>query len=114
MTALFAILSVALIAVVIVQIGRVTELAAKIRGCVWSAYHYKNWMLGYGPHEAASIHGKSLDGLFDTTLVFTGIVFILTQIALFWFAYKYREQEGRKSLFLPHDNFGSAGFSSLE
>lgn len=129
-TGLIIILSVLLLAVVVVQIGRVTELAAKIRGqeevqletnnrngimmmvflilflvfCIWSAYSFKNWMLGYGPHISASAHGGELDGMFNTTLVFTGIVFILCHIALFWFAYKYRGQKGRIADFMPHDN----------
>lgn len=119
-----------LIVIVIIQIGRVTDLAAKIRGeeavqyetnrrtanfmlvfmvvflalTIWSAWHYKNWMLGYGPHEAASAHGDSLDGAFNITLFFTGIVFILTHIALFWFAYKYAGKKGVISEFMPHDN----------
>ncbi len=119
-----------LIAIVVVQIGKVTELAAKIRGeedvqyesnkrgaqfmllflvgflvfCIWSAWHYKNWMLGYGPHEAASAHGGELDDMFNLTLFFTGIVFVITHIALFWFAYKYRGRKGVKSAFISHDN----------
>jgi cytochrome c oxidase subunit 2 len=119
-----------LIVIVVVQIGRVTELAAKIRGeeevqletnkrngllmllfmfafliyCIWSAIHYKNWMLGYGPHESASAHGGELDSMFDVTLFFTGIVFVITHIALFWFAYKYRGRKGVISTFIPHDN----------
>jgi len=119
-----------LIVIVIIQIGRVTDLAAKIRGeeavqfesnkrtanlmllflvvflvlVFWSAWHYKNWMLGYGPHEAASAHGPALDGAFNITLIFTGIVFVLTHIALFWFAYKYAGKKGVKAEFMPHDN----------
>ena len=130
MTALLATLCIILIAVVAVQIGKVTELASKIRGeedsqersnrttsrwllifmvlflvfCVISAYYYKNYMLGYGPHEAASAHGKSLDKMFNITVIVTGIVFFITQIALFWFAYKYRHRKGGKAIFLPHNN----------
>ncbi len=130
MTGLIILLCVALIAIVVVQIGKVTELAAKIRGeeetqlesnnfhgrfsmlflvlflvgCIVSAVYYKNDMLGYGPHEAASAHGPDLDYLFNLTLFFTGIVFVITHIALFWFAYKYRGQKNRKALFLSHDN----------
>ncbi|MEZ4948412.1 MAG: hypothetical protein R2784_03320 [Saprospiraceae bacterium] len=59
-------------------------------------------MLWYGPHEAASAHGGNLDFMFDLTLVFTGIVFILTQILLFWFVYKYAGRKG-KSYFQAHD-----------
>lgn len=130
MTALLAILCIILIAVVAVQIGKVTELASKIRGeedsqersnrttsrwllifmvlfltfCVVSAYYYKNYMLGYGPHVAASSHGKLLDRMFNITVVVTGIVFLITHVALFWFAYKYRHRRGGKAIFLPHNN----------
>lgn len=129
-TGLIIILCVILLAVVVVQIGRVTEIAAKIRGeeevqleinnrngilsmvflvaflifCFWSAHHYANWMLGYGPHESASAHGGALDDMFNITLIFTGIVFVLTHIALFYFAWKYRGQKGRIAEFMPHDN----------
>ena len=37
------------------------------------------------------------------TLLVTGIVFFATQIALFWFAYKYRGRDNRVSFFQPHD-----------
>ena len=130
MTTLLAIACILLITVVVVQIGKVTELATKLRGeeeaeqisnkrtgmfllvfvvaflvfCIGSAIYYKNWMLGYGPHEAASAHGGRLDSLFNVTLFFTGVVFVITQILLFYFAYKYRGEKGRKALFIPHDN----------
>ncbi len=130
MNFLLAVLCLLLIAVIIVQIGRVTELATKIRGeeemqlvinrrqanlslifmilflvgCVVSAYMYKDWMLGYGPHKAASAHGDSLDRMFNITLFFTGIVFVVTQILLFYFAWKYRGEKDRKAIYMPHDN----------
>jgi len=130
MTALIITLCIILITVVLVQIGRVTELTGQIKGerevmrdnskwngllsvgfmvvflvaVIWSAWHYKNSMLGYGPHQAASAHGSELDAMFNITLVFTGIVFVITTIALFWFAYKYRWRENRKAQFIAHDN----------
>lgn len=130
MTALLAILCIVLIAVIAVQIGKVTELASKIRGeedtqernnrttsrwllvfmvlflifCVSSAIYYKNYMLGYGPHESASLHGKSLDRMFNITVAVTGIVFLITHIALFWFSYKYRQRKGGKAIYMPHNN----------
>ncbi len=130
MTALIILLCVFLISIVLVQIGKVTELTAQIKGeretlrdnskwngwlsvvfvigflvavCV-SAWDYSNVMMGYGPHKSASAHGGVLDEMFNVTLVATGIVFILTHLALFWFAYKYRWQEGRKARFIAHDN----------
>jgi len=38
------------------------------------------------------------------TIVITGIVFVITQIILFWFAYKYQESDNRKAYFYPHNN----------
>lgn len=130
MTTLLVLASIVLLIVVTVQIGRISELSAKIRGeeavqlesnksnsvlgmffmvgflvfCIGSAWYYKNYMLGYGPLHHASIHGEKVQSLFNWTLFFTGIVFILTHIALFWFGYKYRGEKGRKVLFMPHDN----------
>ena len=119
-----------LFAVVVVQIGRVSDLTSKIRGeeatkqkitnsqavwglvfcvvfllfCVASAIYYKDYMLGYGPWVSASAHGGDIDSLFNTTLFFTGIVFVLTHIALFWFTYKYRSKKGRVGVFFSHSN----------
>ena len=130
MTSLIVLLCIILITVVLVQIGKVYELTNVIKGeqqvlrdnskwngwlslvflvvfligVIYSAWDYKNVMLGYGPHESASEHGLLLDDIFFITLVITGIVFVLTHIALFYFVYKYRYQEGRKAKFIPHDN----------
>ncbi len=130
MTAILAILCLILITVIVVQIGKVTELASKIRGeeeaqeqannrhanysmifmiffllaTIVSSYYYKDTMLWYGPNQSASAHGSSLDYMFNITLFFTGIVFVFTQILLFYFAFKYRAKKGRKALFMPHDN----------
>ncbi len=51
---------------------------------------------------SASIEGEKIDSMFMLTLYITGIVFILTQILLFWFSFKYQEKEGRKAYFFPH------------
>ncbi len=130
MTALLIVLSVILIAVVAVQIGKVTELAAKIRGeaemeemnnrrqsayllgfvalflilTIGSGIYYKNYMFGFGAMNAASEHGPILDRMFNVTLFFTGIVFVVTQIALFYFGFKYRGRKGEVGDFISHDN----------
>ncbi|MEE9439627.1 MAG: cytochrome c oxidase subunit II [Saprospiraceae bacterium] len=130
MTGLIAILILALLAVIAVQIGKVSDLAASIRGNedledstnkatgIWllvfmvvfligtivSAWYYKNSMLGYGPLTSASEHGFWIDGLFNTTLIFTFIVFFITHVLLFWYAYKFRNRAGRKAKFMAHNN----------
>lgn len=130
MTAWLIIIAVVLVFIVLVQWAKVAEVGSQLRGeeatyednsrfngymsiafvvvfligCCASAYYYRNYMLGYGPHTSASIHGKDIDGLFNTTLIFTGIVFVVTHILLFWYAYKYRGRKGQKAYFFPHNS----------
>lgn len=130
MTSLIILFCVALLVVVTIQVSKISELASKIRGgedrylkendrtakglvvfmvgflvlTIVSAYYYKNYMLGYGPHESASEHGGSIDFMFNITLIATGIVFVITQVALFWLAYVAREKKGRRALYISHDN----------
>ena len=100
MTGLVIILTIVLAIVVVVQIGRLSELAASIRGeeeaaadsdkrnayssivfvvvfligSVWSAIYYSDSLMGYGPHKSASTHGELLDSTFNLTLFITSIV----------------------------------------
>ena len=53
-------------------------------------------------HPAASVQGEKLDEMLWVTLAITGIVFVITQVLLFWFAFKYQEQENRKPFFFAH------------
>ncbi len=130
MILLLVLAAMILMAVVAVQIGKVNELFASLRGeekvelqqnrrtalympiflvlflfgCVASAVYYAPEMLGWGAKPVASVHGAEIDSLMTTTLIVTGIVFFLTQIALFWFAYKYSYKPGRKAAYISHDN----------
>jgi cytochrome c oxidase subunit 2 len=54
--------------------------------------------------EAASVHGDRVDTMMYITIVITGIVFVLTQVLLFWFSYKYQESERREAFYYPHNN----------
>ena len=53
-------------------------------------------------HDAASVEGARVDSMLMVTVGVTGIVFIGTQILLFWFAYKYQEKENQKPYFFAH------------
>jgi len=53
---------------------------------------------------AASDHGEKIDLMLWITIVVTGIVFLLTQVLLFWFAYKYQYKETRSVYYFPHNN----------
>jgi cytochrome c oxidase subunit II len=54
------------------------------------------------PQGSASVEGESLDRMFMITTAVTGFVFILTQILLFWFAFKYQEKDDRKAYYFAH------------
>jgi cytochrome c oxidase subunit II len=54
------------------------------------------------PQGSASIEGESIDQMFLITLIATGIIFFATQIALFWFSYKYQESDNRKAYYFAH------------
>ena len=130
MTAILIILSVILMAIIAVQVGRLAEITSSMQAetemqtdrnslhamlgmlfvggflvfCFASAYYYRTDLFGMPGNIPASEHGSLIDTLFYITLVPTGIVFVLTHIALFWFAYKYKGKVGRKVLYIPHDN----------
>lgn len=53
---------------------------------------------------SASVEGEKIDEMFMLTLYITGIVFVVTQVLLFWFSFKYQEKEGRKAFYFPHNN----------
>jgi cytochrome c oxidase subunit 2 len=69
-------------------------------GVWWCNEELKGKILG----EAASDHGERIDTMLYITIAITGIVFFITQILLFWFAYKYQEKENRKAFYFPHNN----------
>ena len=54
--------------------------------------------------KAASIHGVKTDFLFNTTMLIILTVFVLTQVALFYFAYRYNESKVAAAHFIPHNN----------
>lgn len=70
---------------------------------VWYCNHllYDKTLL---PQGAASVEGARVDSMLWVTLAITGIVFIGTQIVLFWFAYRYQEQDNRKVVYFAHSN----------
>ena len=51
-----------------------------------------------------SDHGIAVDEMFWITMLATGIVFIITQVLLFIFAYKYRYKEDKKALYYPDNS----------
>jgi len=58
-----------------------------------------SWMLD----ESASSVGPQIDRLYYIILVITGIVFVLTEVTLLYFLFKYRHREGHKAEYI-HGN----------
>jgi cytochrome c oxidase subunit II len=69
-------------------------------GVYWCNELYKDDVLGH----PASEHGVQIDKMLYITLALTGFVFVVTQVLLFWFAFRYQHSEKRKALYLPHNN----------
>ena len=51
---------------------------------------------------SASVEGEEIDSMMMITIVVTGIIFVITQILLFWFSFKYQEKDGRKAHYFAH------------
>ncbi|RYE21862.1 MAG: cytochrome c oxidase subunit II [Sphingobacteriales bacterium] len=75
-------------------------LVLGLYGTYWSFSVHGNMLLP----AAASVHGAKIDTMFDVTFGITVVVFIITQIALFGFAFKYRGSDKRKATYYPHNN----------
>lgn len=126
MTTLLGVLTLIAVLFVIFNIARANELTKELRGdfdntiktsnknayllvafgillfigIVYSSYLFIPRMLP----KAASYEGAKMDRLFMTTLFFTGVVFVVTQIILLAFSFMYRERKDAKAYFFPHSN----------
>lgn len=69
-------------------------------GVVWSFLDAKKSFLP----EASSEHGVETDYWFWVSMTVIMIAFFVVNTLLFFFAYKYRFQKGRKATFYPHNN----------
>ncbi|HJP64022.1 MAG TPA: cytochrome c oxidase subunit II [Mucilaginibacter sp.] len=75
-------------------------LIAGLYGTYWSFAEQGTQILP----ESASVHGVKIDMMFWVTTAITMLVFIITQILLFGFAFKYRGSDKRKGYYYPHNN----------
>ncbi len=126
MSGFLAVLVVVLIFVVIFQIAKASEYVSILKGekkarqqnnringfllitflvlGLIGVYYCNEALRGKILGEPASEQGESIDNMIMWTLVITGIVFVITQVLLFWFAFKYQEKEGQAAFYFPHNN----------
>jgi len=69
-------------------------------GFAWITIHSSQYHLP----EASSIHGKKTDLMFWVTMAILCFAFIVTNIFLFFFSWKYQYEEGRKAYFYPENH----------
>src|SRR5436190_17745023 len=50
---------------------------------------------------AATKHGVLTDSYLNWNFLLIAVIFFITQILLFWYAYKYRHRKGEKGYFYP-------------
>jgi cytochrome c oxidase subunit 2 len=81
-------------------IGFLIFLVVGMIGVYYSFTVHGSMIIG----ESVSVHGRTLDTMFWTTFIITFAVFLLTQILLFGFAFKYKGSDKRKAYYLPHNN----------
>ncbi len=55
-------------------------------------------------HDSASVEGVEIDKMMLVTIAITGVVFLITQILLFWFSFRYQEKDNRKAYYYPDNN----------
>lgn len=128
MKELYLIAIVVMIFVVIFQIAKASEYVSVLKGEAKTRKQnnkingfllilflifgmYGAWYcneLYYGktlfPQGAASVEGEKIDLMLYITIAVTGVVFFITQVLLFWFSFKYQEQDGKKAFYFPHNN----------
>ena len=78
----------------------VIALVAGLYGSYWSYTVQGAQILP----DAASEHGEKIDSMFNITLIITTIVFVITHILLFLFAYKYKHSTKKRAYYLAHNN----------
>src|SRR6476661_5809621 len=74
---------------IVFQIAKASEYVAILRG-----------------EERTRKETNRINGFMPLAFLIVGpfVVFVMTQVALFYFAYKYQEKEGQKAYFYPHNN----------
>jgi cytochrome c oxidase subunit 2 len=75
-------------------------MIAMLGSFIWSYFAWSHHLLP----EPASEHGAKIDRLMAITMGVIIFVFFVTQILLFWFAFKYRGAKNRKAAYISHNN----------
>lgn len=86
------------------NVNKFMALLIIVFGAIGVAYEMVNHGKFVLNGNSASEHGKALDSMFNWTFGFTFVVFIITEVLLFWFMFRYSYREGKKALYFFHNN----------
>ncbi|NID10406.1 cytochrome c oxidase subunit II [Fibrivirga algicola] len=75
-------------------------LIAGTIAATWSFIHSTQYFLP----EASSIHGRRVDGLFWGSMSIVTASALLTNILLFYFAYRYQYKDGKRASYYPENH----------
>ncbi|GGH02786.1 hypothetical protein GCM10007415_43640 [Parapedobacter pyrenivorans] len=78
----------------------IVALVLGLYGVYWSYVHHGAQSF----KAAATEHGARIDTMFIITTIICTVVLVVMHIAMFSFAYIYRERPTRKAYFYPHNN----------
>jgi cytochrome c oxidase subunit II len=81
-------------------IGMILFMVLGLGLMVYMTFKYQPFLLP----QSASKHGVETDFLLNLNFAVIGIVFFITQIALFWFIYKYKHDRNKRALFYPDNH----------
>ena len=66
------------------------------------AVFWYSWQVGYWLPEDISAHGHQIDHLFMFILILTGVVFVVTEVVLFWFMWRFDGKTNREPVKYTH------------
>lgn len=85
------------------SVNAILFIVFMIVGGAWFAYSFVENFNKMNP-PIASVHGHKMETMFWTTMTVIGIAFVITQVLLFWYSYKYQHKDGRRAYFFAHNN----------
>jgi cytochrome c oxidase subunit 2 len=85
------------------SVNAILMLVFMVFGGAWFAYSFAENFNKMNP-AIASVHGHEMERMFWTTMTVIGVAFLITQVLLFVYSYKYQYKEGRRAYFFAHNN----------
>jgi len=83
-------------------VGKLWSLLFLLVPILGVAVFWYSWQIGYWLPEDISAHGHQIDHLFMFILILTGVVFVITEVVMFWFMWRYDGKTNREPVKYTH------------